>query len=89
MEINFFQIHGFEAHIKIARLLMKTGRFEWSNDLKKITFLEKLPQKLVEIFFLIAKFFGKINFLCSLSNEIGKSILENSRVRIFVRFPLP
>ena len=34
MKINFFQIHGFEAHIKIARILMKTGRFEWSNDLK-------------------------------------------------------
>ena len=59
------------------------------NRFEKITFLEKLPQKLVEIFFLIAKFFGKINFLCSLSNKIGKSILENSRVRIFVRFPLP
>ena len=44
---------------------------------------------MLEIFFLIAKFFGKINFLCSLSNKIGKSILENSRVRIFVRFPLP
>ena len=38
MKINFFHIHGFEAHIKIARLLMKTGRFEWSNDLKKLLF---------------------------------------------------
>ena len=56
---------------------------------EKITFLEKIPQKLVEIFFLIATFFGKINFVSSLSNKIGKSILENSRVRIFVRFPLP
>ena len=56
---------------------------------EKITFLEKLPQKFVEIFLLIAKFFEKINFLCSLSNKIGRSILENSRVRIFVRFPLP
>ena len=65
------------------RLIRVVKRFE------KITYLEKLPQKLVEIFFSIAKFFGKINFLCSLSNKIGKSILENSRVRIFVRFPLP
>ena len=55
---------------------------------EKITFLEKQPQKLVKIFFLIAKFLGKINFLCSLSNKIGKSILKNSRVWIFVRVPL-
>ena len=38
MKINFFQIHRFEAHIKIVRLSMKTGRFEWSNDLKKLLF---------------------------------------------------
>ena len=38
MKINFFQRHGFEGHIKIARLLMKTGRFEWSIDLKKLLF---------------------------------------------------
>ena len=87
-ENKFFPNTWFWSTYKNCTTFDKNRPIRVVKRFEKITFLEKLPQKLVEIFFLIANFFGKINFLCSLSNKIGKSILKNSWVQIFVRFPL-
>ena len=88
-ENKFFPYTWFWSTYKNCTTFDENRPIRVIKRFEKITFLENLPQKLIEIFFLITKLFGKINFLCSLSNKIGKSILENSRVRIFVRFPSP
>ena len=88
-ENKFFPNTWFWSTYKSCTTFDENRPIQVVKRFEKITFLEKLPEKSVEIFFLIAKFFGKINFSCCLSNKIRKSILENSRVRIFVRFPFP
>ena len=61
IKIDFFKVQNFKVHVKIAWLLLKTGRFNWYSDLKKLLFPKSYP-KIFQNFHLNWKIFWENQF---------------------------